>query len=134
MERALAYCDWAVARGSAIRSHVDRPDPRPWPPKRCCTCARRSNRTLDLQLVAFPQDAWLRGALDNLKRALGMGVDVVAAFRNLTHHAGRRRIRAHPVAPPSAACAWTCTATKAVTCCRAPTENVLGHHTAAWGR
>jgi cytosine deaminase len=37
---------------------------------------------LDLQLVAFPQDGVLRapGALDNLKRALAMGVDVVGGI------------------------------------------------------
>ena len=36
---------------------------------------------LDLQLVAFPQDGVLRpGAMDNLKRALDMGVDVVGGI------------------------------------------------------
>jgi cytosine deaminase len=37
---------------------------------------------LDLQLVAFPQDGVLRspGALDNLKRALALGVDVVGGI------------------------------------------------------
>jgi len=37
---------------------------------------------LDLQLVAFPQDGVLRapGALDNLKRALDLGVDVVGGI------------------------------------------------------
>jgi len=37
---------------------------------------------LDLQLVAFPQDGVLRapGAIDNLKRALALGVDVVGGI------------------------------------------------------
>ena len=43
---------------------------------------RRVAPYLDLQLVAFPQDGVLRapGALDNLKRALDMGVDVVGGI------------------------------------------------------
>jgi cytosine/creatinine deaminase len=40
VERALRYCDWAVARGLlAIRSHVDVCDPRLLAVRRCCTCA-----------------------------------------------------------------------------------------------
>jgi cytosine deaminase len=43
---------------------------------------RRVAPYLDLQLVAFPQDGLLRspGAFDNLKRAIGMGVDVVGGI------------------------------------------------------
>src|ERR1035437_9909442 len=78
--RALTYCDWAVAKGLlAIRSHVDVCDPRLLAVEALLEVKRRVAPYLDLQLVAFPQDGVLRspGALDNLKRALDKGVDVV---------------------------------------------------------
>ena len=82
VERALAYCDWAVARGLlAIRSHVDVCDPRllaveallraragqalPGPAAGRLPAGRRAARP---------------GAMDNLKRALDMGVDVVGGI------------------------------------------------------
>jgi cytosine deaminase len=83
MQRALAYCDWAVGRGLlAIRSHVDVCDPRLLAVEALLEVQRRVRPYLDLQLVAFPQDGVLRspGALDNLKRALAMGVDVVGGI------------------------------------------------------
>ena len=83
VERALAYCDWAVARGLlAIRSHVDISDPRLLAVEALLYVRERVRPYLDLQLVAFPQDGVLRspGALDNLKRALDMGVDVVGGI------------------------------------------------------
>ncbi len=83
VERALAYCDWAVARGLlAIRSHVDVCDPRLLATEALLHVRERVRPYLDLQLVAFPQDGVLRspGALDNLKRALDMGVDVVGGI------------------------------------------------------
>ncbi|CAB3662206.1 cytosine deaminase [Achromobacter piechaudii] len=83
VERALAYCDWAVARGLlAIRSHVDVCDPRLLATEALLHVRDKVKPYLDLQLVAFPQDGVLRapGALDNLKRALDMGVDVVGGI------------------------------------------------------
>ncbi len=83
VERALAYCDWAVAKGLlAIRSHVDICDPSLLAVQALLEVKRRVAPYLDLQLVAFPQDGILRspGALDNLKRALAMGVDVVGGI------------------------------------------------------
>ncbi len=83
VERALAYCDWAVARGLlAIRSHVDVCDPRLLAVESLLEVKRRVAPYLDLQLVAFPQDGVLRspGAVDLLKRALDMGVDVVGGI------------------------------------------------------
>src|SRR5512144_1182077 len=71
VERALAYCDWAVARGiGAIRSHVDVCDKRLLAVEALLDVRQRVAPYLDLQLVAFPQDGVLRapGALDNLKR------------------------------------------------------------------
>ncbi|OZI55059.1 amidohydrolase family protein [Bordetella genomosp. 5] len=83
VERALAYCDWAVGRGLlAIRSHVDVCDPRLLAVEALLHVREQVKPYLDLQLVAFPQDGVLRapGALDNLKRALDMGVDVVGGI------------------------------------------------------
>jgi len=83
VERALAYCDWAIARGLlAIRSHVDVCDPRLLAVEALLHVRERVKPWLDLQLVAFPQDGVLRsaGALDNLARALDLGVDVVGGI------------------------------------------------------
>ena len=82
-ERALAYCDWAVARGLlAIRSHVDVCDERLLAVRALLEVKRRVQPYLDLQLVAFPQDGLLRapGALANLRRALDLGVDLVGGI------------------------------------------------------
>jgi len=83
VERALQYCDWAVGRGLlAIRSHVDVCDDRLLAVEALLDVKRRVAPYLDLQLVAFPQDGLLRSrtALDNLKRAIRMGVDVVGGI------------------------------------------------------
>ncbi|WP_434064108.1 amidohydrolase family protein [Roseateles aquae] len=83
IERALRYCDWAVARGLlAIRSHVDICDPRLLAVEALLQVREQVRPYLDLQLVAFPQDGLLRdpGALAQLKRALDMGVDVVGGI------------------------------------------------------
>ena len=82
-ERALRYCDWAVAKGLlAIRSHVDVCDPRLLAVRALLKVREQVKPYLDLQLVAFPQDGVLRapGALENLKRALDLGVDVVGGI------------------------------------------------------
>ena len=82
-ERALQYCDWAVARGLlAIRSHVDVCDERLLAVRALLEVKRIVAPYLDLQLVAFPQDGLLRapGALANLQRALDLGVDVVGGI------------------------------------------------------
>ncbi|MYM33987.1 amidohydrolase family protein [Duganella sp. FT94W] len=83
IDRALQYCDWAVARGLlAIRSHVDICDDRLLAVEALLEVRRRVAPYLDLQLVAFPQDGVLRApnALINLKRAIAMGVDVVGGI------------------------------------------------------
>jgi len=83
VERALAYCDWAVARGLlAIRSHVDTSDARMLAVEALLDVKKRVAPYLDLQLVAFPQDGVLRspGGAANLERALDMGVDVVGGI------------------------------------------------------
>ncbi|MBX3619841.1 MAG: amidohydrolase family protein [Rhizobacter sp.] len=83
VERALQYCDWAVAKGLlAIRTHVDVCDARLLAVEALLHVKARVRPYLDLQLVAFPQDGVLRsaGALANLKRALDLGVDVVGGI------------------------------------------------------
>ncbi len=83
VERALAYCDWAVAKGLlAIRTHVDVCDPRLLAVDALLEVKQRVAPYLDMQLVAFPQDGILRApeALENLKRALDKGVDVVGGI------------------------------------------------------
>ena len=83
VERALQYCDWAVAKGLlAIRTHVDVCDDRLLAVEALLHVKQRIKPYLDLQLVAFPQDGLLRApsALANLKRALDQGVDVVGGI------------------------------------------------------
>ncbi|MEQ1685540.1 MAG: amidohydrolase family protein [Burkholderiaceae bacterium] len=83
VERALQYCDWAVAKGLlAIRTHVDVCDDRLLAVEALLHVKERVKPYLDLQLVAFPQDGVLRAptALANLKRSLDMGVDVVGGI------------------------------------------------------
>ena len=83
IERAMAYCDMAVARGLlAIRSHVDICDDRLLAVDALLEVKRRVKPYLDLQLVAFPQDGFYRcaNAHDNMIRALNRGVDVVGGI------------------------------------------------------
>jgi cytosine deaminase len=83
IERALAYCDWAVAKGLlAIRSHVDTSDPSLLAVDALLEVKRRVAPYLELQLVAFPQDGVLRtkGGMESLTRALDRGVDVVGGI------------------------------------------------------
>ncbi len=82
-ERALQYCDWAVARGLlAIRTHVDVCDDRLLAVRALLQVREQVRPYLDLQLVAFPQDGLLRApnALANLRRALDLGIDVVGGI------------------------------------------------------
>jgi cytosine/creatinine deaminase len=82
-QRALAYCDWAVAKGLlAIRTHVDTGDERLLAVRALLDVKRRVAPYLDLQLVAFPQDGVLRHpqGLALLQQALDLGVDVVGGI------------------------------------------------------
>ena len=87
VERALAYCDWAVAKGLlAIRTHVDICDPRLLAVDALLQVKQQVAPYIELQLVAFPQDGALRGPqgpqqhMDNLVRALDKGVDVIGGI------------------------------------------------------
>jgi cytosine/creatinine deaminase len=96
-ERALAYCDMAVAQGiGAIRSHVDVCDPKLTGVEALVEVRRRIAPYLTLQLVAFPQDGLFRspGARENLLRALDLGVDIVGGIPHFerTMDDGRRSV------------------------------------------
>ncbi|MEO0370086.1 MAG: amidohydrolase family protein [Pseudomonadota bacterium] len=81
--RAMKYCELAVTKGiGAIRSHVDVCDDELKGVQALLEVRRRVKDALDLQLVAFPQDGLLRSptALENTKRALDMGVDIVGGI------------------------------------------------------
>ncbi|UYV39617.1 amidohydrolase family protein [Rhodobacteraceae bacterium D3-12] len=83
VERALNYCDLAVAQGiGAIRSHVDTCDDELKGVEALLQVREQVKDYLDLQLVAFPQDGVLRDptAMQNTLRALDMGVDVVGGI------------------------------------------------------
>jgi cytosine deaminase len=83
IERALRYCDLAVAQGvQAIRSHVDVCDDRLTATEALIEVRRLVAPYIDLQLVAFPQDGLYRSptAEANLLRALDMGIDVVGGI------------------------------------------------------
>jgi cytosine deaminase len=97
IERALAYCDMAVAQGiGAIRSHVDVCDDRLLGVEALLEVKARVAPYLDLQLVAFPQDGLYRSAkgLENLLRALDLGCDVVGGIPHFerTMDEGRRSV------------------------------------------
>ena len=81
--RAIKLCHWSIARGTlAIRSHVDVSDDRLLAVKALLDVREEIKPYIDLQLVAFPQDGYLRcpGCIDNLKRALDLGVEVVGGI------------------------------------------------------
>ncbi len=82
-ERAKALCMWSMARGTlAIRSHVDVCDDRLLAVDALVALREEMKPYLDIQLVAFPQDGYLRyrKSAENLIRALEKGVDVVGGI------------------------------------------------------
>ncbi len=82
-KRALALCRWSIARGTlAIRSHVDISDDRLLAVEALLEVREQMRDYIDIQLVAFPQDGFLRyeKAEQNLLRALDKGVDVVGGI------------------------------------------------------
>jgi cytosine/creatinine deaminase len=83
IERAMRYCDLAVAQGLlAIRTHVDVCDDRLLCAEALLEVRKKVAPYLDLQIVAFPQDGFYRDktARQNLIRALDLGVDVVGGI------------------------------------------------------
>ena len=81
--RAIQLCHWAIARGTlAIRSHVDVSDDRLLAVKALLEVREELKPYIDVQLVAFPQDGYLRyaGSAANLERALDLGIEVVGGI------------------------------------------------------
>jgi cytosine deaminase len=81
--RAKNLCLWSMARGTlGIRSHVDICDERLLAVQALVKLREEMKPYLDIQLVAFPQDGYLRygKSAANLKRALDMGVDIVGGI------------------------------------------------------
>lgn len=83
VERATRYCKWAISQGiGAIRSHVDVSEPTLTTVSALLEVRDAMRDWLTIQLVAFPQDGYLRNpdqpAL--LARALDMGVDLVGGI------------------------------------------------------
>ena len=82
-ERARDFCHWAIAKGTlAIRSHVDICDDRLLAVDALIEIRKEMAPWIDLQLVAFPQDGYLRykNSAANLERALAKGVDVIGGI------------------------------------------------------
>ncbi|MDE2790429.1 MAG: amidohydrolase family protein [Paracoccaceae bacterium] len=98
-DRARRLCYWSAAKGClAIRSHVDVSDPRLVAVEALLELRREISSWFDLQLVAFPQNGYYRqpGAIENLERALDMGVEVVGGIPHFerTMDDGTRSVRA----------------------------------------
>ena len=96
-ERALKFCDLAVARGLlAIRSHVDVCDPRLLAVDALLEGKKEVAPYLDLQLVAFPQDGFFSSpqSAELLETALDRGVDVVGGIPHFerTMDEGRKSV------------------------------------------
>lgn len=90
-ERAMKYCDLAIAQGLlAIRSHVDICDDRLVAVDALLEVKRQVAPYLHLELVAFPQDGYYRspGAVRNLSRALDKGVEVVGGIPHFERSMG----------------------------------------------
>jgi len=82
-DRALEFCQWSIARGTlGLRSHVDITDDRLLAVEALVDVREKMKPYMDIQLVAFPQDGFLRTphSKANLLKALDMGVDVVGGI------------------------------------------------------
>jgi cytosine deaminase len=83
VERATRYCKWAIAQGiGAIRSHVDVSETTLTTAEALLEVRETMKPYLTIQLVAFPQDGYLRvpGQIDRMTRALDMGVEIVGGI------------------------------------------------------
>ena len=82
-KRARKLCYWAIANGClAIRSHVDISDDRLLAVEALLELQKEMKDWIDIQLVAFPQNGYLRykNSIQNLDRALKKGVEVVGGI------------------------------------------------------
>ncbi len=96
--RALEMARWSAAQGvQALRSHVDVSGPSFAHVEALLEVREAISPAIDLQLVAFPQDGYLRApqAAGLLDRALDMGVDIVGGIPHFerTTDAGAESVR-----------------------------------------
>lgn len=83
VSRALKLCYWSIAKGVLfIRSHVDVSGPDLKTVEALLEVRQKMKPFLEIQLVAFPQDGFLRSkqAQKLLLQALDLGVDVVGGI------------------------------------------------------
>lgn len=81
--RARQLCEMAIAQGNlAIRSHVDTSDPRLTAARALIKLRDDMRPWLDIQLIAFPQDGYLRlaGGREQLRQALTLGLDGIGGI------------------------------------------------------
>jgi cytosine deaminase len=95
--RIEKYLHWAIAKGTlAIRSHVDICDPSLLAVRVLKEIQSKFKPYIDIQLVAFPQDGYLRHpkAIQLLDEALNLGVEVVGGIPHFerSQQAGRESI------------------------------------------
>ena len=95
--RAKQLLKWAIARGTlAMRTHVDTGDPQLLATRALLTLREEVKDYFDLQIVAFPQDGYLRHpqGVQLLEEALDLGVDIVGGIPHFerTMTAGRDSI------------------------------------------
>jgi len=82
-ERAKRLIGWAISRGTlAMRTHVDTCDPKLRAVRALLQLREEVKAYFDLQIVAFPQDGYLRHphGVNLLSEALDLGVDVVGGI------------------------------------------------------
>jgi cytosine deaminase len=96
-ERAYELIRWAVARGTlAMRTHLDTCDPQLRAVRALVALREEVRPFFDLQLVAFPQDGYLRHpkGVSLLEEALELGVDVVGGIPHFERsaQAGRESV------------------------------------------
>ena len=97
-QRARRICAWAIANGTLyIRAQTDICDPQLRAAQALIEVREEMKPYLDLQVVAFPQDGYLRdpSAVPLMTRALDMGADVIGGIPDyeLTAGLGHESIR-----------------------------------------
>ena len=95
--RAQQLLKWAIARGTlAMRTHVDTGDPQLLATRALLKLREEVKDYFDLQIVAFPQDGYLRHPQGErlVEEALDLGVDVVGGIPHFERStmAGRESI------------------------------------------
>ncbi|WP_136661531.1 cytosine deaminase [Nitratireductor sp. XY-223] len=97
-DRARRICLWALANGTLhLRAQTDICDPKLRAIEALIELRDELRPLMDLQIVAFPQDGYLRtpGAVETMARAIEMGVDVVGGIPDyeLTAALGQQSVR-----------------------------------------